>query len=152
MSISLKTQHLKRYKDIALLLIKYGNADVVHQFGLRAALNDEELAAGTRCPPEELADDLERMGPTFVKLGQILSSRADLLPEIYLRALSRLQDKVKPFPYEEVEKIVTSELGVRISKAFLDFEIKPMAAASLGQVQRAIFSDVIDLVVKLNRV
>jgi len=58
------------------------------------------------------------MGPTFVKIGQLLSSRADLLPDRYLKALSRLQDKVKPFSYAEVEEIVENELGVRISKAF----------------------------------
>ncbi len=87
MSLSLKPQHLKRYKDIAMLFLKYGHADMVHQFGLRAALNDEDLTSGQTSPPEELANDLEAMGPTFVKLGQLLSSRADLLPQVYLDAL-----------------------------------------------------------------
>jgi predicted unusual protein kinase regulating ubiquinone biosynthesis (AarF/ABC1/UbiB family) len=151
MSISLKPQHLKRYKDIALLFLKYGNRDMVHQFGLRAALNDDDFSTGQTNPPEELANDLERMGPTFVKLGQLLSSRSDLLPEIYLNALSRLQDKVKPFSYEEVEAIVTSELGARISKAFLHFNPEPMAAASLGQVHRASLRDGREVVVKVQR-
>ncbi|MEO7299522.1 MAG: AarF/UbiB family protein [Verrucomicrobiota bacterium] len=151
MSLSLKPQHLKRYKDIAMLFLKYGHADMVHQFGLRAALNDEDLTSGQTSPPEELANDLEAMGPTFVKLGQILSSRADLLPQVYLDALSRLQDKVKPFSYEEVESIVTSELGVRISKAFLNFTREPEAAASLGQVHRATLRDGRQVVVKVQR-
>jgi predicted unusual protein kinase regulating ubiquinone biosynthesis (AarF/ABC1/UbiB family) len=101
--------------------------------------------------PDELADDLEKMGPTFVKLGQLLSSRPDLLPEPYLKALSRLQDKVKPFPYADVERIVAGELGTRISKAFSFFEEQQMAAASLGQVHRAALRDGRPVVVKVQR-
>src|SRR5438477_122985 len=74
---------------------------------------------------DELAADLESLGPTFVKLGQLLSTRVELLPRPYLDALSRLQDEVEPFGFGEVEKIVTTELGVRISKAFADFESTP---------------------------
>src|SRR5207248_11065177 len=70
-------------------------------------------------PPkaEDLANDLEKLGPTFVKLGQLLSTRADFLPPAYMAALSRLQDKVEPFPFEEVEAIIPVEIGARISKA-----------------------------------
>ncbi|MDQ6630178.1 MAG: AarF/UbiB family protein [Verrucomicrobiota bacterium] len=152
MSFSFKPQHLKRYKDIAFLLLKYGNADMVGQFGLRAALTEDELSPKNQgTPPEQLADDLEKMGPTFVKLGQILSSRADLLPAPYLNALTRLQDKVKPFSYEEVEAAITNELGVRLSKAFSEFEREPTAAASLGQVHKAKLRDGRSVVVKIQR-
>jgi len=91
------------------------------------------------------------MGPTFVKLGQILSSRPDLLPETYIKALSRLQDKVKPFAFEEVEQTIVSELGVRLSKGFTHFEREPLAAASLGQVHKATMRDGRAVVVKVQR-
>ncbi|HEX8097825.1 MAG TPA: AarF/UbiB family protein, partial [Pyrinomonadaceae bacterium] len=100
---------------------------------------------------DELASDLEKMGPTFIKMGQLLSTRADLLPPAYLEALSRLQDNIEPFSFGEVERIVTGELGVRISKAFSEFEATPMAAASLGQVHRARLRDGREVVVKVQR-
>src|SRR4029077_14054088 len=81
----------------------------------------------------------------------LLSSRADLLPEPYLKALSRLQDKVKPFPYSEVETIVAQELGTRISKAFSFFDEHHLAAASLGQVHRAALRNGRPVVVKVQR-
>jgi len=100
MKLSLKPHHLKRYKDIAMLFWKYGNSDLAKEFSNDAAGDEKTLPARPGQPaPEELANDLEKMGPTFIKFGQLLSSRADLLPEPYLKALARLQDKVKPFPY-----------------------------------------------------
>jgi ubiquinone biosynthesis protein len=151
--LSLKPHHLKRYKDIALLFWKYGASDLAKEFADDATGDAKTpLAAGSGQPAaEELADDLEKMGPTFIKFGQLLSSRPDLLPEPYLKALARLQDKVKPFPYEQVEAIISSELGVRISKAFSFFEEKHLAAASLGQVHRAALRDGRLVVVKVQR-
>jgi ubiquinone biosynthesis protein len=154
MSVSLKPAHLKRYKDVAMLFLKYGRGDVVREAGL-----DEDIAVGTGSrnavavtpKAEELAADLERLGPTYVKLGQVLSTRGEFLPPSYLEALARLQDNVAPFPYEDVERIVEEELGVKIGKAFLTFEREPQAAASLGQVHRASLRDGRAVVVKVQR-
>jgi ubiquinone biosynthesis protein len=152
MGISLKPEYLKRYRDIAWLLVKYGRSDLVKQAGLEGALDDESAMTATAAPEAaELSRDLEKMGPTFVKLAQLLSTRADLLPPPYLEALARLQDDVEPFSFQEVEEIVTNELGVRLSKAFARFEAQPVAAASLGQVHRAELRDGRETVVKVQR-
>jgi len=144
-----KIQHLSRYKDFARLLFKYGGS------GLLAGSRLESLES--ELPPEsssqgdlgkegsadhaskavQLAADLEAMGPTFIKVGQFLSSRPDLLLAPYVEALARLQDDVEPFSFGEVERILSEELGMRLSRAFMDFEAEPTAAASLGQVHRA---------------
>jgi ubiquinone biosynthesis protein len=150
MGLSLKPDHLRRYRDIASLLLKYRRSDLVYSAGL-ATDEQEPESEGSGPSGEDLAGDLEKMGPTFVKVGQLLSSRADLLPPDALRALSRLQDDVEAFPYEDVERIVTEELGVRPSKAFSRFDQTPLAAASLGQVHRAALRDGREVAVKVQR-
>jgi ubiquinone biosynthesis protein len=150
--MSLKPEHLKRYKDFAWLLFKYGRGDLVSRAGLAELMPaDPEEAAGTPAEAEELAADVEKLGPTFIKLGQLLSTRADIVPPAYAQGLARLQDDVAPFPFAEVERIVTEELGVRLSKAFSFVDEAPLAGASIAQVHRARLRDGREVVIKVQR-
>ncbi|RYD39659.1 MAG: AarF/ABC1/UbiB kinase family protein, partial [Verrucomicrobiaceae bacterium] len=146
--------HLKRYKEVATLLYKYSRTNLFSGAGLdtpEAGLDTPEVEGEADNMASNLARDLEKLGPTFIKIGQLLSTRSDLLPPMYLEALSRLQDKVDPVPYEQIEEAVQNELGVRISKAFESFEKTPLGAASLGQVHRATLRGGREVAVKVQR-
>ncbi|MGJ8696500.1 MAG: ABC1 kinase family protein [Verrucomicrobiaceae bacterium] len=141
---------LKTYKDIALLFLKYGRDEMTRIPGVLEHFSEEELLV-KKGQADDLAEDLEKMGPTFVKIGQLLSTRADLLQQPYLESLERLQDNVAPVDFQDLAPILEGELGIRISKAFSSFDETPLASASLGQVHRAQLRDGREVVVKIQR-
>ena len=110
--ISLRPRHLKRYKDFAVLLWKYGERTKVDDAGVPELL-PPETAPGDRTAEaaQQFAADIEKLGPTFIKLGQLLSTRPDLVPPAYAQALARLQDRCEPLPYEAIEALLLEDLG-----------------------------------------
>src|SRR5438093_7375343 len=151
----LKTRNIGAYRDLLMLFTKYGRKD------FRLSLDPQDLLAEESEPTEiepdvaaraqAFARKLKEMGPTYVKFGQVLSTRPDIVPPEYIAALESLQDRVEPFSFADVERIVEEELKVRISKLFHEFDATPIAAASLGQVHRAVLRDGREVVVKVQR-
>jgi ubiquinone biosynthesis protein len=152
-------RHLNRYREILGVLFKYGFGDIVEtlkieqyiEIGLQmiSRKRRDQIEKLTRAERVRMA--VEELGPTFIKLGQILSTRPDLVPLEYSRELSKLQDHVPPFPYEEARTIITDELGGTPEELFAYFETEPLAAASIGQVHRARLADGDEVVVKVQR-
>lgn len=141
-----------RYVALARLLLRHGRSDLVSGAGLgEYATEPPSDSDETTDRAEAFAADLEAMGPTYIKLGQLLSTRFDLLPPAYTTALSRLQDQIEPFPADEVRALITTELGAEVRHLYSEFDDVPVAAASLGQVHRAVLRNGREVAVKVQR-
>ena len=149
----LAPRYFSRLAATVGLFTKYGLADFADRNGLRA-LVEQDGDDGNGASPEKAVQFRERLvelGPAYIKLGQVLSTRPDLIPETYVRELEKLQDEVPPIPFEQVEQVIESELAARISKLFEDFDPEPLGTASLGQVHAAVLRGGRDVVVKVQR-
>ncbi len=136
------------------LFTRYGLSEFAKQQGLQGLAHAPEPGDDYSASPDKAAAFRKRLvelGPAYIKLGQVLSTRPDLLPPVYIAELERLQDDVDPIPVDQVEEIIERELGGRLSKLFADFEREPLGTASLGQVHAATLRDGRPVVVKVQR-
>ncbi len=152
-------RNFKRYRQILTILFKYGfgeifatlNLDQYLEASLKMLFKKEQENIRKLSRAEKVRKILEELGPTFIKFGQVLSSRPDLIPIDYIRELEKLQDKVPPFPYPEAALIIEEELGERPEQLFKSFNQNVLAAASIGQVHEAVLKDGTAVVVKVQR-
>jgi len=150
---------LKRYRTILHILLKYGFEDVLARLRLESiARKSRKLflrhgsdAFSHKTRPERVRLMIEELGPTFIKFGQMLSTRFEIIPQDYIRELSKLQDTVAPFPVEQAKAIVEKEIGRPVESVFRAFDEHPLAAASIAQVHRATTLDGEQVVVKIQR-
>ena len=143
-----------RISEISRFLLKYRNAGIFDAAAVDTAAANAVQCEGDKIPegkPEEFVADLEALGPTFIKIGQALSTRADFVPPEYLTALERMQDSVTPVPIDAIRAVVEAEFGVKFNKLFIEFDEVPVGAASLGQVHRATLPNGREVAVKVQR-
>jgi predicted unusual protein kinase regulating ubiquinone biosynthesis (AarF/ABC1/UbiB family) len=150
----LAPRYLPRLAATIGLFTRYGLADFAKQQGLQGIAPEPGEDGGDGPSPDRAAAFRKRLvelGPAYVKLGQVLSTRPDLLPDVYIKELEKLQDDVDPIPYADIEHTIEEELQTRISKLFGDFDKEPLGSASLGQVHPATLRDGRSVVVKVQR-
>ncbi|MDF2719904.1 MAG: transporter, partial [Paenibacillus sp.] len=138
--IGRRLRHINRYRDIAMALTRHGfgfvveEMDIFHLLSIPERMGWTSAKADRKTVGERIRHVIEELGPTFVKLGQIASTRSDLIPPSILKELEKLQDNVLPFSFHEVRAIAQAELGIELEQAFTSFDTEPVAAASIGQV------------------
>lgn len=150
------TRNLSRYREIASVLARHGFGWLLADSNLRDLLPlTQRLGSPDGVEPQNQATHLrqafEELGTTFIKLGQVLSSRPDLLPPDYIAELSKLQEAAPPVPYEQVAAVFEAEMGARPEDVFAEFDPDPLASASIGQVHTARLPNGDDVVVKIQR-
>lgn len=150
-------RQIHRYRTLTRVAIKYGFGYLVDRFNLHPVRSLKDRVAGERRVHPELSDPerlrlmLEELGPTYIKFGQILSTRYDILPKEYIKELEKLQDTVPSFGYDEVCSVITEEFDGQIDEIFTSFSHQPFASASLGQVHLATLQSGERVVVKVQR-
>lgn len=144
--------HFGRYAEVAEILARHGLGSLASALGLEQLLQGPApRGAAVLSNPDRLVLALEELGPTFIKLGQVLSSRPDILSPGYLAALSRLQDGAAPVPTDTIRSLIEQELGAPPEEVFASFSAVPLASASIGQAHAATLHDGTAVVVKVRR-